>query len=561
VNATDTAASRDFSCQAIDDASAEAASLRRLLVGIDDGPQAMTDDEIARELNDPFATVLLREGRFPGTAEGVFTELDKAIAEDHPLSRKTQRSFLVGEGSQVAKDPSKRFDRRLRFVVTRGQGAEGPDLLVSAFSPTSQVVELMAWDATQGGFNFYRTIGGTESDRGAWVWAGNSRHAFEPETRARGPFESHPTGNFLMKELKVPWVHWASPKAPMDERDFPAGDPRASHEWFKGTQGAYVLEDSVARPSIERWNRRRLERLIEAGSLSNPVPLMEQLLGSSENKHHTVNLVSSPDSSESAVTAERVRLPPTFFIDKDGLSGVLGLESPREEFTSPGAFYAQALQKFEVAVRNEDETQPRGQGEDPFERKGDVHFAFVVPERAFEDVNFLEQLVAPEDGDPRVGLITQRLAACLLMVDFPNPVFSDARASLLRHVPAGPVPADKWPGFSEELGDAIAAAADDAAEDAPEREFAPLWVRGENGWRDAANQLLRPYYEAVSTQLEKSEGFEGYFKLAEARRNRVREMRIKESPLLFAQTNLSREDLSGLVMSRDGTVSKRGPAG
>lgn len=552
MNATDTTTSTDLTCGAFDGDGvvAESGSIRRFLVGKDEVPQVMDDDELTRELNDPFATLLLREGRFPGTPEGVLAELDEVVGEDHPLSSNTQFSFLVGEGTQIAKDPAKRFDRRLRFLVTRGRGAEGPDLIMSVFGPTGGVIELMAWDATQGGFNFYRSLRGGEGDQGAWVWAGNSRHAFDPNTRARGPFESHPTGNLLMKELKVPWVNWASPKATVDERDFQAGDPRATHEWFVKTAGAYVLEDSVVRKAIQRWNRRRLEQISQAGSISDAVPLFERLLGSRENTHHTVNLTSSPDSSESAVSAERVRLPPTFFVDVEGLCDRLGLERP-PEFTAPGALYKQALDKFGVVVKNEDEARPREEGEDLFERKGDTHFAFVVPERAFEDVDFLGQVLKP---DIQVGLITPRLAACLLMVDFANPVFSDPRASLIDRVPAGPIPADKWPSFSKELGDAIAG----AAKDAPEREFAALWEKGEDGWQDAANQLLRDYYQGVLAELEKPGGFEGYFKLAEARRNRVREMPIDESALLFAQTNLSREELSELAMSRRGTVSERG---
>jgi hypothetical protein len=555
VNATDTAAPTIRTCQAFEGRSAPPGSLLRFLVGKDDEPQTMVGEEIARELNDPFATLLLRQGRFPETAEAVFAELDEVVGEGHPLSRNTQFSFLVAEGSQVAKDPNKGFDRRERFLVTRGQGAEGPELLVSAFQPSRGLVELMAWDATQGGFNYYRTIGG----EGAWVWAGNSRHAFDPEMRARGPFESHPTGNLLMKELKVPWVHWASPKALMDERDFKAGDSRATHEWFTGNAGAYVLEESVAKPSIDRWNRRRLEGLVEAGVLNDAVPVMEQLLGSSDNKHHTVNLVSSPDSSESAKTAERLRLPTTFFVDFDGLSGVLGLEGPREGFSSPSAFYVQALEEFQVVVKNEDDERPLN-GEEPFGREGDTHFAFVVPERAFEDTSFLGQLVVPEEGRPQIGLITPRLAACLLMVDFPNPVFSDARASLLRHVRPGPIPKEEWPNFSQELGDAIASAPESGGEDSPESQFKLLWEKGEGGWRDAANQLLRDYYQGVSAQLATSDGFEGCFKLAEARRDRVREMRIDESPLLFAQTNLNRAELRNLVMTPNGTVIDRGSA-
>ena len=62
-------------------------------------------------------------------------------------------------------------------------------------------------------------------------------------------------------------------------------------------------------------------------------------------------------------------------------------------------------------------------------RKGDTHFCFLVPERAFEDQAVLREAI-------EIGLVTKRLAACLLMVDPWNPIFSDRRRALLRHVPA-----------------------------------------------------------------------------------------------------------------------------
>lgn len=313
----------------------------------------------------------------------------------------------------------------------------------------------------------------------------------------------------------------------------------------------------MVKPGIRRWNRRRLDALASAATLDDAVPLFEQLLGSPDNKRHTINLISSPDSSADAING-MLRLPLTFFVDSDGLSGVLGLESPQQALATPGAIYRDTLSEFEVVVRNEDEARRRRDGEDLFEHVGDTHFAFVVPERAFEDVDLLAQLITHP-----VGLVTRRLAACLLMVDFPNPVFSDVRASLIRHVEevaGGPIPAGRWPGFGQELGDAIAAAAEGAPDRAPEREFAALWQTGEDGWPEAANQLLRAYYGGLSTRVETTEGFKDYFRLAEARRNRVRQMMIDETPLLFAQTNLPADDLRNLAMARDGTVAARGAA-
>ena len=58
-----------------------------------------------------------------------------------------------------------------------------------------------------------------------------------------------------------------------------------------------------------------------------------------------------------------------------------------------------------------------------FSQKGDTFFAFFVPAAAREDVVLLQQLIAR-------GIITKRLAACLMMVDFANPVYSDHRRRL-----------------------------------------------------------------------------------------------------------------------------------
>jgi hypothetical protein len=546
----------EVGCEAFFGAEAEPTSLRRFLVGSDKAPQVMEAAEVEAELNDPVAVELFRQGQFPATAEELLAALDARVGADHPLAAKSQRSFVVGEGSQIAKDPSRSFDRRLRFVVTRGQGPDGPDILVSSFQAASESVEVMAWDERNGGFNYYRTVGGS----GGWVWAGNSRHAWEPETRSSGPFESHPTGNMLFKEFKLPWVHWHSPLATMDTLDFAEGDTRAAHPWFDDKENAYVLEDSVAKPAIHRWNARRLAQFADAGTIADPAQVMERLLGSPNPRHFTVNLVSSNDRHAELERVERVRLPSTFFVDVDGLSGALGLVAP-EGFSVAAGAYRETLAEFGVAVRNHDEARPLEAGEEAFERPGDTNFLFVVPERAFEDFDFLRQLVKPEpaNGERGLGLVSDRLAACLLMVDFPNPVFSERRAALLRHVEAafpGALPAEEWGGFSEMLGNAITAAAGGAEGGLAEAEFAELWNAGD-GWKEAANARLEPYYLALAARLTTPDGVREVFRLAEARRNRVRRMPIDETPLLFAQSNLDPAGLAGLAMTPGGTVERR----
>jgi hypothetical protein len=536
-------------------AGSESGSLKQFLVGIDAEPRPMQPAKVESELNDRFATELLRQGIFPATAEDLLAQLDAKIGGDDPLAEGTQRAFVVAEGSQVAKDPRLGFERNLRFLIARGRGGDGPDLMISTSAPESRSVEVMAWDDRGGGFNYYRTLT-RDGARGSWVWAGNSRHAWEPGTRASGPFESHPTGNLLFKELKLPWLHWHGPPAIIDELDLRAGDPRVGHQWFRSRVGAYVLEESVAIPAIRRWNRRRLEQVKEDGVVSDPRQLMERFVGSTEPRRFTVNLVSSRESNAGLASADTVRLPGSFFVDADAfVEDILNLRGPPGLAVS-GEQYGSALDAFEVVVRNEDDEHSLGSGE-PFERPGDTHFVFVVPERAFEDTDFVRQLIKPKPqvGEPELGLISERLAGCLVMVDFPNPVFSARRAGLLDHVPTEPLAAADWPAFSEQLGNKIAAASGGSGTPA-EDEFARLWNAGD-GWRDAANELLLEYYDSLTKRLARADGFTDVFRLAEARRRKVRAMPINETALLFAQTNIAADAIAGLAMNPDATVEQR----
>jgi hypothetical protein len=426
--------------------------------------------------------------------------------------------------------------------------------LLSAFDPTDTDVEVMAWDARKGGFNYFRTIAGAP---GSWVWAGNSRHAWEPLTRGSGPFEAHPAGHFIFKEFKFPWVHWQGPPAIIDQLDFAENDDRSGHPWFTGSQGAYVLEP-LAGLAIKRWNRRRIEQVREAGQIDDPRQFMERFLGSPVPQRSTVNLVSSTTTNAELADVARVGLPDSFFVDGDVLTQVLAL--PRPPGLSVAAdLYRDVLARFQVLVRNHDDNHPLD-GEPPFERPGDTNFVFVVPERAVEDTDFVRQAVKPkpEAGEAELGVVSERLAACLLMVDFPNPVFSRRREQLLDHVPTEPLPAQEWAAFSERLGEKIAAAARAEKATEAEREFAKLWEAGEDGWHSAAAKLLEAYYEKLGERLDTPEGVEDVFTLAEARRRRVRRMPIAESALLFAQSSISfDEDIHTFVMAPDGSVEQR----
>jgi hypothetical protein len=520
----------DETCRALDRVTQplDAGVVHRFLVGEDRGPRPMSREEAERELGDPFATLLLLRGTFPRTGAEVLAAVDRATGQNDPLRK--QMSFVLGEASQLGTVPqSQSTNRELRFLLTRGSGTEGPDLMLSAAGPNAGLVEVMAWDRRSNGFNYYRTVG----QNPAWVWAGNSRHALRPPTEGKGPFESHTSGNFLMKELRAPWLHWHSPDANILPTALEEGDPIRDHPWFtrKEPQGALVCELSVARPSITRWTKARLEAAIgDDGSFDGARGVMAQVLGTP-----TVNLITSHTESRKAVTSPTVDLPQTFFVDSEALTEILGLQAP-PRFMVPGAVYARALETF--AVRLTDDKR--------FSRPGDTHFAFAVPERALEDQEVLRAAI-------RVGLVSERLAACLLMTDFPNPIFSPRREALLRHVPERALVdnGQSAESFSQAMADAILAAADASPAGTPEREFAQHWGVGEN-FKVEFDRLLSGYYQAVVRRLQDPAGFDDYFRLAESRRERVRAMPIFESPLLLARTNIPR---AARAMRADGTVA------
>lgn len=494
-------------------------AVQRMVVGEDTGLRTLSSEQAAAELGDVFATRLLLQGRFPRTAEQVL----EFFAGTGDASLIKPLFFLVGDGSQIpVSDDTADVQRNLRFLVALGVGPEGPDVLMSTFGPERGDVEVMAWDRERGGFNYYRTVGASSG----WVFAGNSSHALTDPTQGKGPFESHTSGNFLMKELRSPWIHWDSPAAQI----FPSVFDGPPHEWFgrKELSGALACETAVARPSIVRWTRSRFQGIVAGGVIADPARIIRQLV-----ETPTVNLISSHTEARNAASGQ-VDLPQTFFVDTEELCEILGLQAP-PPFAVSAEIYQQSLETFGVHVTD-------GDG---FERPGDTHFAFCVPERALEDTQVLREAHG-------IGLVSDRLAACLLMTDFANPIFSDRRAALMAHVPATATVADGTSSFSEDMVQAVLAASEASPEDSPEREFAERWAVGED-FKAPFDALLSAYYDRIAERLATQAGYDDFFRLAESRRERVEgTMPIAESPLLFAR---ARDSVGALRMLADGSVA------
>jgi hypothetical protein len=168
-----------------------------------------------------------------------------------------------------------------------------------------------------------------------------------------------------------------------------------------------------------------------------------------------------------------------------------------------GARYAALIATHDLRVR--------GEGVD---QQGDVPFCFTVPERAHEDVIVVGELIRRE-------ALSARLAACLLMVDFPNPVGSRRRAALARHLPdeAGLTPRTN---LDATLVPVLQAAAAASAEGSPEREFAAHWDLGPAAWQAAFATRVNAYLRLAAQRLATDAGSDEVFRLAESRRREFR---------------------------------------
>ncbi|MDX2937303.1 hypothetical protein [Streptomyces ipomoeae] len=489
-------------------------TLYRGVSGVDRGPVPMGAEQTAG-LRDPMATVFFRRGRWPMTLEEVLDGLTQA--GELPA----QSVYLIGEAGQIAPDEAPGLRRDFRFAVSRAAPGKDPDLLVSS-DPGSVFLQVAAWDPVALVFNYYMRISP------AWVWTGDSWSALAPESRGKGCFDSHVNGSVVMKELKQPWSNWQSMSATIQ---LAPDDPLRGNPLHRQVIGAERLELTV-KGLVSRWTTARLSAVVDDGMVRHPDHLLRQLFTST-----TVNLAST--STQSAAVApggKDLVLPLGFWLNADALIDDLGLPVRTQTAPAvPASLYVDSLAVFGFRL------QERASG---FSRPDDTFFAFVVPEAAFEDNEVVRQLV-------QKGLVPARFAACALMVDFTDPVFSPARAHLMRYVPTAPVPVPTW---CDDIAAAIVAAAPALPADSPEGEFARNWALPEADWRGVFAERVDAYLEKVAARIRTTSGFHDCTRLAESRRRAFKEMRLNEFALTLPTTDIP-ADAPPLRMNEDGTVS------
>ena len=347
---------------------------------------------------------------------------------DDPL--KTLRTFVVGEGSQLAA-ANAGLDPTLRFVVTLGRGPDGPDVFLSTLDPEQPgSIELMAWDRGPAG----STSTGRRAPSAMWMFAGNSTDALRKASRGKGPFESHPSGALLMKELKRRGSTGTRRTRTSPDR-VREDDPRRKHPWFTKKDPLRRVDVEDGRRAAgdhalgERVRFRRLRKRAAASTRPRQIMAADPRDADRQPDHQPHR------EPRGSCATSSFDLPQTFFVDSEALADVLGL-------AAAAAVQRHAARSTRSAWRSSTSGSRTARASCS---KGDTHFCFLVPERAFEDLVVLREAI-------EIGLLTERLAACLLMVDSRNPVFSGRRGALLRHVPATATIANGKSSFSHGHG-------------------------------------------------------------------------------------------------------------
>lgn len=501
--------------------------IHRCVMGIDESPEPMDLAEV-EHLRDRFAELLLKRGTFPMSLRTLIAAFD--AFDDDPSGLPDQESYLVAEGGEIPWTPeTSSLNRGFRFAITRARGAEVMVLISTstAIDSKEQFLQVLGWDPENRVYQYY------ERRSGAWLWAGDSRHALEPPTRGKGPFDSHVNGSLVMKELKFPWTHWHSMSASIQEDALSPNDPLRTEFLFTHKRGAEDFEIRVVKPGITRWDNARLDEAIASDGTISDVPfLMRQVLETT-----TVNLASSRQQSRLVREDSRLILPTTFFFDADAILDEIGLDPQLDPISVAGRLYLESLERYEFALVDDGGTAWQ---------KGDTFFAFLVPEPAFEDLDVLSQLLERD-------ILTPRFAACLLMVDFPNPVFSTRRQHLMRYVPDQARLTDRGSDLPSTIVEAIEAAEPGLPPQSPEKEFLDNWRLTEPEWRAAFEQRIEQFFQALAAKASTEEGFDGFVRLADSRRREFRRRPLAEFGLTLPTTNIPK-DAPFLEMSEDGTV-------
>jgi hypothetical protein len=531
-----------------------AQQIDRFIVGQDTCMAAMTSQEIEAELNDWYATLVLRpnaggQGPWPDNVADIVAAISQAAAAQGLNFQ--QFSYMVGEGSQIPTSVTPNTSNRdLRYVVTWGPSGQTPVLYLSAIPAGAEggtpplFLQVISFNPQNGFYNYYQYVNNQDVGNGpggtrTWSWGGNGSMAFQSATAGQGCFTCHRNGGLNMKELTAPWNNWSSTQAAINPANVPAAvtqDPL-----FQNLSGAPQLQSSF-QSAMFQVRQSWVAASIQNGTVTNVGSLLTPLFVNT-----TINLAASQtlSASSSSVAA----LPSDFFLANSTLSTVLGISYQIPALSLDRASYNNVLATNQFELVNTDMTPPE------YSQPGATYFSFFVPVQAYEDVKAIQQLV-------QQNVISTKLGTAALMVDFQNPVFSQVRQKLLPY--AQQISSGKADG--QDIPSQLAALITAGAQGQPscdtsklsqctaEQQFLFYW--NSPSWQSAATGQIQPYLNALGQRIATAQGVSDMMQLVVSRGVQFSSWpglcNLHEFSLLLPQTSLGNLFVQ---MNTDGTLS------
>lgn len=480
--------------------------LYRFIEGIDNCMQEMSPADI-EVLGDLFAVNVLAKGQGNSATWPTNIETVVDLVSAVPNFGANQRSYMLGEGSQITTTVAPRdAGRDLRYVVTWGATSSPTIFLSAAPSGTHPglppgFLQVIGYDQQRNLFNFYEFVSNPDQPTRSWAFAGNSDNARNPQTRGKSCMQCHINGSLNMKELVAPWNNWNSPSANISPNNIPAavaGDPLYTH-----MSGADQFQTNFQGLQT-RYSQGLVSSAISSdGTISNVSELLRRLITTT-----TVNFTATPR----AVT-DTVQIPSNFFLAQASFgTGQVGLA-----FGTPQPFTVKTSQyKAFLASRMFALQQLNQKNGIVYQQAGGNFFPLFVPVQAYEDVAMMQQMINQK-------VIDANFAASVLLVDFPNPVFSATRDSLMKYANKI-VTANRLSSGTNRNGipAQFIALIQAAVANQPsctvallqctaEQQF--LFYAGQSDWKTRATNQVNPYLIAVTQRLGTPAGMSDYLTL------------------------------------------------
>lgn len=372
--------------------------------------------KVAGRLNDPLANFAFKVGEdCPVNFADIMDKLRLNDNENCPDEESGIETRVVTETAQALDQPTS-----YRLVTSRKCGGRAThELLFSLFGVPAGAtslpggVEVIAFDKTEGVFNYY------ESDGREVTFFGNSRDMFKGASgNTRRCAACHTGGGLVMKELDTPWLHWEG------HMDTPGATDLVNAHADLGGRATGAEFEGVVKAGNRAWNDARLAFTQESASLKETLrPLFCTVEVNIDNGSDFKSPVEGgPGGSELS------RVPIDSLLDPH----IQGFGSISVDFAD-----------YDAAIK------ANGQHIQGIPGAVDTVFDYPFIERSHIDKDYVDKLEA-------AGIIDDEFIKDVLMVDFTRPVFSDERCDLLEFAPvlaSADQTADKVKeGFLQNLG-------------------------------------------------------------------------------------------------------------